>query len=304
MRIGGRFANSAIEKELATGVVDDKTLDAAVALYPSDYAALCAALKQPFKIPIHYDMNADINTTALVYFRDAGRSLSAKGQAELRAGHIDDSLTYRLAILQLAQPMTRSGLLVHFLVGIAIEGVGAYDVYQILPKLNLVQCKLALRALKEHDRGRESMENVRRREVVWMVITNGWPNHVGYLLEVVAHRGNIELMGGSIDQRNDAAVRLLLTQYAIRAYQLERGRLPDRLAELVPDYLSEMPIDPYAAEGTPLGYKRTGTAFNLWSIGPDCNDDGGMSLPKEDAYGIQDDSKGDLRLEDLFAPDR
>ena len=43
---------------------------------------------------------------------------------------------------------------------------------------------------------------------------------------------------------------------ALKAYKREKGYLPERLSELVPKYLSKIPIDPF--DGQPLRYSREG----------------------------------------------
>ncbi|HYW79334.1 MAG TPA: hypothetical protein VE890_07130, partial [Thermoguttaceae bacterium] len=59
----------------------------------------------------------------------------------------------------------------------------------------------------------------------------------------------------------------------IRCYRLETGELPDTLADLMPDYLSEVPEDPFSS--SPLIYRRAGDEYVLYSVGKDGIDDGG-----------------------------
>jgi hypothetical protein len=69
---------------------------------------------------------------------------------------------------------------------------------------------------------------------------------------------------------------LLMVALALRAYRLEHGRYPETLSELVPDYLSKVPADPLAPQG-PLKYRRKGSSYVLYSVGPDGVDDGGRA---------------------------
>jgi len=67
-----------------------------------------------------------------------------------------------------------------------------------------------------------------------------------------------------------AQVRLTRTSLLLRAWTLEHGgQLPDSLEALVPEYLPELPVDPY--DGKPLRYDQA----KLWSVGGDLKDDGG-----------------------------
>jgi hypothetical protein len=61
------------------------------------------------------------------------------------------------------------------------------------------------------------------------------------------------------------------TILALLAYEHEHGSLPDRLDELVPGELSQVPIDDF--DGAPLRYSRE--RRRLWSVGTELRDEGG-----------------------------
>ena len=103
----------------------------------------------------------------------------------------------------------------------------------------------------------------------------------------------------------DTENALLLVTLALRAYKLDHGAYPPILAALAPHYLQAVPADPFALSG-PLRYKRTGTRYVLYSIGPDGKDDGGAAIfdrtkpaptnteaSDQRRYVLQD-SKGDI----------
>jgi len=58
---------------------------------------------------------------------------------------------------------------------------------------------------------------------------------------------------------------------SLLAYEHEHGSLPDRLDELLPGELSQVPIDNF--DGAPLRYSRE--RRRLWSVGTELRDDGG-----------------------------
>ena len=108
---------------------------------------------------------------------------------------------------------------------------------------------------------------------------------------------------------------LLATTLALSAYRLEHGgRLPDRLEQLTPQYLAQVPADPFSADGNaPLRYRKAHIAqceddtiaaldqkpeavlpgaypCVLYSVGPDGRDDGGnpvdlLHQPQPEADG-------------------
>lgn len=67
-----------------------------------------------------------------------------------------------------------------------------------------------------------------------------------------------------------AVTRLFL---AAKAYRVEKGRLPERLDQLVPDYLDSVPVDDF--DGKPLRYNAAKKI--IYSVGKDLRDDGGMT---------------------------
>lgn len=71
-----------------------------------------------------------------------------------------------------------------------------------------------------------------------------------------------------------AALGQLTCALALRAYRLEHGRWPEALDDLVPEYLSAVPDDPFT-DGRPLRYRAAGAGFGVYSVGPDSEDDGG-----------------------------
>jgi len=64
------------------------------------------------------------------------------------------------------------------------------------------------------------------------------------------------------------------TALAIERYRLATGDVPERLDELIPRYLEQVPIDPF--DGQPIRYRRTEPGYVLWSILEDGQDNGGM----------------------------
>jgi hypothetical protein len=71
-----------------------------------------------------------------------------------------------------------------------------------------------------------------------------------------------------------AATRILL---ALKAYKLEKGKLPATLAELAPEYLDSVPLDDF--DGQPM---RSNAARRVvYSVGKDLKDDGGSGTRAE-----------------------
>ena len=87
-------------------------------------------------------------------------------------------------------------------------------------------------------------------------------------------RGNGSLRAFEFETQREMTVAAI----AIKRYQLRTGKLPSDLAELLPEYLQQIPHD--WMNGKPLRYHSNldGT-FTLYSVGLDGHDDGGDPTP-------------------------
>lgn len=88
-----------------------------------------------------------------------------------------------------------------------------------------------------------------------------------------------------------AKKRMAATVLAIRLYELDHDRRPETLEELVPDYLTHLPIDPFAAGGRPLGYLPHADVPVVYSVGRDGVDDRGQDVL--DSAGNRDSDRSD-----------
>jgi hypothetical protein len=73
--------------------------------------------------------------------------------------------------------------------------------------------------------------------------------------------------------RHRAGVRCAAVALAVERFRLKHGRWPDALADLGPELLKEVPVDPY--DGKPLRYRRLPEGVTVYAVGPDGRDDGG-----------------------------
>jgi hypothetical protein len=75
----------------------------------------------------------------------------------------------------------------------------------------------------------------------------------------------------------DANVQLARIALAVERFRLASGTSPENLNELVPQFLSAVPLDPF--DGQPLRYHRLAKGYVVYSIGRDGHDDGGREKP-------------------------
>jgi hypothetical protein len=87
-----------------------------------------------------------------------------------------------------------------------------------------------------------------------------------------------------------ARLRLTAAAIAVERYKLKYGKLPDKLKQLVPEFINKIPTDPFTLLiprfkdepsndswiGRPVKYKKTGKHYIIYSIGTNQFDDGGI----------------------------
>ncbi|MBI4660999.1 MAG: ABC transporter permease [Verrucomicrobia bacterium] len=79
-----------------------------------------------------------------------------------------------------------------------------------------------------------------------------------------------------LEAEKEARRRALLAALALERWRLKnQNRLPETLQQLVPDYSSRVPIDPFDLK--PLRYKRLERGYVIYSVGFDGKDDGGRA---------------------------
>jgi hypothetical protein len=85
---------------------------------------------------------------------------------------------------------------------------------------------------------------------------------------------SLERVGAS-EERARMSGELAQVGLALRAYQAEKNEFPEKLEALTPGILEAVPTDGFS--GKPLIYRRDKTGYLLYSVGPNEQDDGGVT---------------------------
>jgi hypothetical protein len=81
----------------------------------------------------------------------------------------------------------------------------------------------------------------------------------------------------------DAQHRVAELGWAMYRYRAKKGKYPENLSDLLPEYMADLPLDPF--DGKPLRFKQTDGKIIIYSIGPDEIDDGGAPYDQETNKG-------------------
>ncbi len=74
--------------------------------------------------------------------------------------------------------------------------------------------------------------------------------------------------------RRIAMLRCTRVGLAVECFRMARGEWPATLDDIAPQYLEQLPGDPFGEQ--PLRYRHDGQGVTIYSVGPDISDDGGQ----------------------------
>jgi hypothetical protein len=293
-----------ISKSLATidsyDTASKPQLASAVKAISPIYQRLEVGLQKQVQCPVDYS-DTDLNFDVITSFRSLARALTARGRLAEVEGRVSDAADSYLDSVRFGYAQRRGGLMIDGLIGTACSGSGRWHLFDCRKKLSEPQCSVLIRKLFQLEKQAEPAEDVIDRDRIWSEHANGWFGHLKQILEELADPGFADSYRSfeSACDRELAEMRLLRVELAIQAWRSTRNRLPDQLAELVPEYLSALPVDPFEPSGGLIQYHRTGDAYLLYSVGYNGIDDSG-DMAAEPLSMLE---SGDLRLDVIYASD-
>jgi len=231
-----------------------------------------AALAQPCQVPVDYG-SVDLKLEDLSSLRSLARAFHAEGKLAEMEGRTEDAVEDYRDMIRLSQAGARGGLLIHALVGWAIEALGVAALRDARATLDSTECRELIDFLRSIDAAREPFDEILRRDQAWVDHAYGWQGRLSRMLE----KERDPPPGQEPAWAAKARMRLLVAELAIQMYRQDHGQPPETLADLVPRYLRSLPQEPFRDQ--PLVYRLTSTDYLLYSVGPDGQDDGGQNTP-------------------------
>ncbi len=231
--------------------------------------------------------------------RTLARAFSAKTRAAIAQDRVDDAVRNIELAFRLGLACRVGGTGIDYLVGAAFEGIAASDLWDARQALSRDQCIELIGALSRHAAAAEPIAVVLERHRIQTQHAYGLYGQLQTILsDIGGETWFQDRVRTAVEPRYRATVELLKCELAIRAYQLEHGRLPASLDSLGPDLLSAAPTDPFDLAGGPLRYRLGDEGYELYSVGLNGVDDGGISIVDEEE-GIPS-PRGDFRLDAIF----
>jgi len=255
-----------------------------------------------YKGPPFFSPGGNVLLQHLVHFRALMFMLRGEALLLHQRGQVEPALADSLMGLGMAHHILSGGTVVESMIGCSAHYVAATAFEFILPEVrDPTLCRQAIAELDQL----LSLDSYRIHEQV-QIKAGSVPPGAAYLLAEAQDKSQeaLGILNAALDlpyrefaslprpadmpvlvpwdtykasassmYRDKASMAACKTLAVLKAYQLERGQFPETLEQLVPEYLPEVPIDPFIGE--PLKYVRSDEAVTVYAIGFDLKDDGG-----------------------------
>lgn len=221
-------------------------------------------------------MNVAINQNESL--RELGFLFAADAKLAERNGQMELAAEKYLDAIRLGESMGHGGLIVDHLNGMPFKQMGQIGIRTIADELPNQLLREIIHELEFMETEQETLADVRARDNAFEDAVFGWHNRILGNLEWNVLHGTRELLQQTF-HRETARSRLLRGHLAVRSYKLDKGRMPEDLNQLVPEYVSTVPIDPFSGES--LCYRTQPDGYVLYSVGADGQDDGGSRASAE-----------------------
>jgi hypothetical protein len=295
-------ASRLVETE-AIADLDDHNIAAAAALVERNRPVLDSArrlLGHQCSVPVRYEHSfLPGHVDDFSHLRNLARAFRVES---LLAASRDDYAAAALVgvdMLELANAARRGGLIVDLLVGNAISGVAVESLRKFRAKLDETTRRTLRTHLERLEDEREPYDDIYARDQAWEQAVGckeeprEFTRHVlmepdecglsedeqQQILQCIREmverpEADKRKMQHDLDHQTLAMTRLLRVDSALRSWYASTKTLPNNLAVLVPQYLEELPPDPFT--GDHFIYRPVGSSsFVLYSTGPKKCDGGG-----------------------------
>ncbi len=245
LEICAKFA----DEYTAVGLSSDEEVVAFVDKHEESLKAIRSSLDMQWQVPLeNSDEGADKLYSTMKCMTRALESAAHKLRFE---GRINESALCSLDCVRLGTQAANGGLVIHLLNGARFERTAVKQLRLIIASLNVTLCREAIAVLDQIEVKHERLEDVIRREAVWFHRRFGPTRVLHRCIDRIAGEDRFdhiyETVQSVLDKR-DSELRLLKIDLAIQAYRQEVGQEPNKLDDLTPNYLSEIPIDPFTQQ--------------------------------------------------------
>ena len=195
----------------------------------------------------------------------------SEGDLAKREGRVADAARSYADIIRLGYSMSRGGQTADAFMGVVVSNSGITKLRSVSRRLTSNQSAELAREIERLESNAERAADILARDFAGIDLQCDWQFRV-----IVRMNRTERIFRGTYGLRC-ARTRLLICEFALYAYHLDQGAWPGQLGDLVPEYLSKVPADPFT--GQPITYRRIGRGYRLGSSEVAVHEFSGLSGP-------------------------
>ena len=197
------------------------------------------------RVPLQFSTNyLNAHLAQLAGIKRLAQAFVAEGQLAEMEDRTNDAIHSCLDTVHLADESARGGVLIDELVGIAIEAIGTSYLEKLTNHLDATTYHETAAALETLDSQRQAWSQFMQQEDKWREAFARLQKRKISKTEVRSLQ-NIDQVCELKFKTQAKKTRQLMVDLAARAYELDKGKPPASVSDLVPDYLKAIPQDPF-----------------------------------------------------------
>jgi hypothetical protein len=216
-----------------------------------------SGLSNECRVPVRFSKDYSKNHIhELVAFRLLAQAFVTEGRLAGKENRFSDAAKSYLDVIHLGNEARRGGIVIDEMLEIAVESVGVEELQKAADTLDAKSCRDTIQALETFAAHKQPWADVLQQEQNWA--RRAYSGLQGQTLilyyRLAYHRAREQNYQHCVDAINSTQKQegLLLIGLAARAYELDKGKPPASISDLVPDYLKAIPQDPFT--GTNMVY--------------------------------------------------
>lgn len=196
------------------------------------------------RVVINFQTNVAAYTQAhmpeLTSLKSLARTLVAEGLVASSENRFSDAMTSFLDCIRFGQKCSYGGPIIDRMVGIAIEKIGINHARSIVPNLNAEESRDFVKRFEEVVNIGAPFSDTIANEKLYARRFFGWRGRIAALVmsrSMKAGQQNFITKA----REHDRVGKQFVLETAVQVFALEKGTNPERLKDLVPDYLKKLP---------------------------------------------------------------
>jgi hypothetical protein len=227
-------------------VMDEAQLREIVSANAEALSLARTSLSNECRVPIQFSppYSDEAHLSELAGLKRLAQAFTVEGKFAEKQRRFGDAAGSYLDLIRLGNNSARVGVLIDALVGVAIENMGVAGLQKITDWLDAKSCREAAATLEALDAKRQSWADILQQEHAWSRRAFPGIKYRWGKLVMSSSLKKAEQKAGQKFNGQEKKTRQLTIDLAARAYELEKGRRPASLTDLVPNYLKAVPQDP------------------------------------------------------------